>query len=82
MTTAPTHDNQLCWTQLGLRMGYTNTESRRKEILTAAGRMTWTETGARPSIDDRPAVHVVLNCVLYLNPALRFGVAPLPSGGN
>jgi hypothetical protein len=80
--TLSTHDARLCWTQLGVHMGYTAEEPQREEILNAIERMTWTETPARPTYLDGPAVRAIVNAVFHhcRDQLCRAGVAQLNGG--
>jgi hypothetical protein len=79
------YDARLCWTQLGVHMGYTAEQPQREEILDAIERMTWTETPARPPYLEGPAVRAIVNAVFHrrgdpLHPFRRVGVAQLNGG--
>jgi hypothetical protein len=64
MTTSHRRD-QMAWTALGVRMGYTSEQSQREEILAAIERMSWTQTPARPPYLDGQAVRAIVNAVFH-----------------
>lgn len=71
-----------CWTELGVRMGYTSEDPQRAEILTALGRMYWTDPSARlPSLDGPAVRALVLAVFRHRRSQLhRVGVAQLNGG--
>ena len=68
MTTSSHDADRLCWTALGVRMGFTSGQPQREEILDAIDRMTWVQTPARPpylaSLDGQ-AVRAIVTAVVH-----------------
>jgi hypothetical protein len=81
MTTSH-RDDQLSWTALGVRMGFTSEAPQREEILAAIDRMIWVQTPARPPYLDGQAVRAIVNAVFHhRRDQLRLvGVAQLNGG--
>jgi len=75
-------DVRLCWTQLGVRMGYTSTQVQRAQILAARKRMRWTQSPSDLPCPDAPAARAVINAVFAHRPdQLRLqAVAELGAG--
>jgi hypothetical protein len=81
MTTSRRRE-QMVWTALGVRMGYTSEQSQREEILAAIERMNWVHAPARPPYLDGQAVRAIVNAVFrHRRGQLRqVGVAQLNGG--
>lgn len=75
---------RLCWTALGIRMGFTSKPRQRAEILAAIDRMTWSPAAAHPRYLDGQAARAVVNAIFpnRREQLRRTGVAALPGGGQ
>lgn len=77
------HGSGLCWTVLGIRMGFTSEQSQRIEILAAIGRMSWTEPPPQRPWLDGSAARAVVEAGVCRRPhprLYRIGVADLAGG--
>lgn len=81
MTTSH-HSDQMSWTALGVRMGFTSEAPQREEILAAIDRMNWVQTSTRPPYLDGPAARAIVRAVFgRRRDQLRLvGVAHLDGG--
>ena len=79
MTTDSDHGDQLSWTVMGVRMGFTSEQPQRAEILAAIDRMSWIEPSAQLPGPEGAAARAVINAVIYRHPhrLQRIGVAGL-----
>ena len=73
-------EQQLSWTVLGRRMGFTRARRQRDQILTAINQMTWTD--ADPTLHLEGAVGAVIAATLghHRDRLRRIGVARLGAG--
>jgi len=77
--TLRTQDQQLSWTALGVRMGYTTEAPQREDILAAAARIVWQPATAQLMFDS-PAVQAVVAATmgrLWRRRIRRFGITQL-----
>ncbi len=78
----PGHHDRLCWTPLGIRMGFTRRRSQRDQILAATARMTWTPMPTRAPYLDGPAVRAVVAALCRRDQIDRVGIAPVYDGAQ
>jgi hypothetical protein len=73
---------RLCWTALGIRMGFTSQARQREEVLAAIDRMIWSPAADHPRYLDGQAVRAVVNAIFphRRDQLRRAGIAPLPGG--
>lgn len=82
MTSSAHSDDRLSWTALAVRMGFTNEQAQRDEILAAIDRITWTPTHIRPPSLEGAVVRVVVHAVFHhrRDQLRRIGLAQLNGG--
>ncbi len=81
MTRGTYPDDNLSWTALGARMGFTTDPSQRAEILSAINRMRWTAVPGRPPYFTSAALAAVVNALVHHRlPLCLVGLAQLSGG--
>jgi hypothetical protein len=81
--TRSTQDQQLVWTAMGVRMGYTTEAPQREDILAAVARIVWQPAASTAVMFHSPAVQSVIAATMgrfWRRHLHRFGITQINGG--